>query len=149
MKKLKNPEVIGELKRLSETRKGILMPEDVVAAAKTESSPLHKYFDWDDDSAAELWRLHQARKLISVVVEYIGTEDNGRECRVFVSLKNDRAAHGGYRAIVDVLKSPRLRDALLLDAVEEMSFFKEKYKSLKELAMVFKVMTKAEQKLLK
>ncbi len=148
VKKLKNPKTIAALKKIAARNRGVLLPEDVVAAAEPESSPLHKYFTWNTDEAAAKCRLQEARSLINVCVEYVGTENHGRETRVFVSLKHDRI-QGGYRPLVTVLKSPSMREQLLQDSLEEMSFFREKYKSLRELTMVFKVMTATEKRLLK
>lgn len=47
-----------------EREHGELRPKDVVAFAKPEDSPLHGFFEWDDDVAAEQYRLGQARQLI-------------------------------------------------------------------------------------
>lgn len=146
MRKLKNPRVIAELKKIADKHGGILQPSDVVRAARPETSPLHSHFTWDDTSAAEKCRLLEARQLINVVVEYIGGENRGRESRVFVSLRHDRAAAGGYRPMVTVLKNQNMRELLLTDALEEMGYFREKFKALKELAMVFRAMTAVERR---
>ena len=39
----------------------------VVSTAQDPSSPLHPYFEWDDNVAAHQWRLNQARGLIARV----------------------------------------------------------------------------------
>lgn len=57
-------------KRLSALAKkagGLLTAEVVVEDARNPSSPLHAHFDWDNDVAAEKWRLEQARRLIRSV----------------------------------------------------------------------------------
>lgn len=46
---------------------GRLVPEAVVEAAASPTSPLHRYFTWDDTEAAHEYRKQQARKLIRVV----------------------------------------------------------------------------------
>jgi hypothetical protein len=148
MRKLKNREVIAELKRMADRHGGLLTPEVVVRSAESERSPLHNYFTWEDDAAARSWRLHQARQLLSVCVEYIGGENSGHETRVFVSLKSDRV-EGGYRPLVSVLEDVTLRDQLLLDAMESMAFFREKYRQLKELGIVFRAIEVTQQRVLK
>lgn len=40
---------------------GALSPEDVVDAARGESSPLHDFFEWNDAVAGEAFRRDQAR----------------------------------------------------------------------------------------
>lgn len=60
----KKSEVVEqELKKLYDKHKE-LTPEMVVAAAAAKSSPLHKFFEWNDSEAAKKYRLQQARQLI-------------------------------------------------------------------------------------
>jgi hypothetical protein len=146
MAKLKNTEVINSLKNVAALNGGILMPEEVVEAARPETSVLHSHFTWDDTEAAKKCRLQEARQLINICVEYIGTENRGRETRVFVSLRDDRS-EGGYRPMVKVLANTTLRESLLVDALEEMNYFREKYQGLKELSIVFSAMKSAEKRL--
>lgn len=139
-----NPEIIAELKRIADANEGVLRPSDVVEAARVETSPLHSRFDWDDSEAAEKWRLHQARGLIRVTVEYIGTGEEKIPARVFVSLTTDRNEDGGgYRATAAVMADTDYRKQLLADALDEMQRFEKKYAELKELAEVFAAMRKA------
>ncbi len=63
-----DPNKIGEtLERLSTKHDG-LTPAKVVAAARRETSPLHRAFTWDDSEAARKLREHEARQLIRSVV---------------------------------------------------------------------------------
>jgi hypothetical protein len=146
-KSLKKKTIINELKHITRRNNGILLPEKVVEAARRPTSPLHDYFTWDDTEAAKKHRIQEARLLICACVESIGPESDSRECRVYVSLRSEREK-GGYRTLVDVMGSKKLREQLLQDAIEEMSYFKEKFKSLKELIKVFDAMSKAEKELL-
>lgn len=123
-----------ELERLA--RFGKLQPSDVVSAARKESSPLHKWFTWDDDEAAEAWRLHEARNLIRVyAVRELEKEEPDLQ-RVHVSLRSDRK-DGGYRVLADVLDDEELRGQMLADALEDLRYFRRKYQRLKELDPVF------------
>ncbi len=146
--KIRDTTVIEELKRLSKIHGGLLSPEVVVREAAEEKSPLHDYFTWDDDEAAQRWRIHEARRLINVCVEIIDDGKKNKEVNVFVSLKSDRE-EGGYRTMVNVLSNASLRSELVSNALDEMEFFREKYKTLRELASVFAVMKKVEAKLRK
>ena len=123
-----------ELIRLSKKNNGLLLPEEVVKAARDPSSPLHNNFDWDDTEAAEKWRLEQARQLIRVSVQVLaGTNETHR---VFVSLENDRGKNG-YRLLVDVLGDDDLRRRLLDQAFKELKHFQDKYHEIEELIPVF------------
>ena len=57
--------VVEEFKRLS--NEGLLTPEKIVEEARDSNSILHKFFEWDNDVAAEQYRLQQARTLINNV----------------------------------------------------------------------------------
>jgi hypothetical protein len=138
-----NQAVTKELKRIAAAHGGELQPKTVVDAARFKTSVLHHYFDWNDSSAAEKYRLWQARMLIRVLVSYVETSDGERvPCRVFVSLTPDREDDSGYRITTAVLSDPAQRQQLLADAKAEMKRFMLKYRRLTELAEVFTAMQK-------
>lgn len=130
-----------ELERLRKLCGGVLMPDQVVHAAKSKSSPLHNSFDWDDTEAAQKWRIEQARRLIRVFVTFIGNGEHATETRMYVSLGTDRENSGGYRAILDVLGDAGMRKQLLDDARTDMLRFRQKYAGLIELVGVFRSMS--------
>lgn len=146
MTSVTNKATITELRRIATLNRGVLLAEEVVKHARKKSSPIHKHFNWDDSEAAELWRIRQARELIRVAVEYIG--ESKQPIRVFVSLKPDREKNGGgYRSMVTVMNDDQMREQFLSDALEDMEIFRDKYKSLKELAEVFAAMQRTEIRL--
>ncbi len=135
---MKNPNVIAALKRIAKKSGGILKPEEVVDAARPETSPLHNSFCWDDTEAAANFRIWQARVLIRTTVKFINLGGKQTAVRVFVSLTPDRLEEsGGYRVVASVLNNKEMRDQMLADALEELRRFELKYSSLKELAQVF------------
>lgn len=135
--------VVAEFQRIYNENGGILRAVDIVNAAREETSPLHSKFEWDDTKAAEAHRLHQARQLISVVVNVIGNKNNNITTRVWVSLSTDRQVeNGGYRTLVDVMTSEEKRAQLLADALAELHVFQQKYSTLQELDSIFSVMRK-------
>ena len=137
---MKDERILTEL-ALIERENGILKAEDVVTFAEDPKTALHGQFCWDDTEAASLWRLHQARNLIRVVVSL--TEYSPDLQRVYVSLTTDQDNDGGgYRPLIKVLSDDTMREQLLADAINEMQVFKSKYHGLKELAKVFEEMDK-------
>ena len=79
--------------------KGILLPEDVIEAAKPKTSPLHNLFDWNNKSAAHKYRVEQARALIrSVRTTYI-TEKRSVSAVVYIHDPEERV---GYTRLADV-----------------------------------------------
>ena len=76
------PSVVGkELERLKEKYDGRLKPEILVAEARHKTSPLHPCFEWNNDKAAEQFRLLQAERLI-VSVRVIIEEREEKVVRV-------------------------------------------------------------------
>lgn len=68
---------------LSKIHDGALTPEIVVNAAKDQKSPIHNYFQWNNDKAAVSYRLWQARQLIASVDIQITEE---RKVRKFINV---------------------------------------------------------------
>jgi len=46
-------------------------PEYLVKVARSAAHPLHYRFTWDNSAAAELWRINEARQIISAVQIYV------------------------------------------------------------------------------
>ncbi len=143
-KVISNPEIVSALQAVAAANDGILLAESVVEAARPARSPLHDQFDWEDTIAGQKWRVHQARQLINVVVQYLPGPSK-LATKVFVSLSSDRV-QGGYRALVDVLSNKDARAMLLADAARELEACRKKYGHLQELAEVFSVIRKAKLK---
>lgn len=135
--KQRESEVTTELRRIAEENGGLLRPEEVVERARAPESPLHGWFEWDDDEAAQKYRIHQARNLIRVNVTYLQTLGRSVPYRVFVSLSPDRSAAGGYRVTTDVLRDDAARAIMLADALRELRAIQFKYRNLRELERVF------------
>ena len=80
-------EVGSFLETLRKKNDGELTAEIVLNAAQSKRSPIHDYFTWDDEEAADKHRLWEARKLIgSVEIVYAGDRD---PIRAFVNVKVD------------------------------------------------------------
>jgi hypothetical protein len=136
----------AELRELAKMSKGVLRPRAVVLWAYShKNSALHSQFEWNDGKAAEAYRIWQARELIRCSVLVI--PGSHTPVRAYVSLTNERwgAGGGGYRPIGDVLSNVEWRERMLVDALEEMRLFREKYQILKALRPVFQAAAKVEK----
>lgn len=108
-----------ELERIrKQSRTGKLSAKAVVDAARDRNSPLHSKFTWDDRKCGQLYRLEQARKLISVFIE---SEGPAQYMPVYVSLVQDRQGSGGYRRTEQVVSSAALRKDLRETAIKELA----------------------------
>lgn len=132
-----------ELARIAKANEGVLMPAAVVEAARPASSPIHSQFEWDNSAAAHAHRLWQARQLIAITITACPRTKTDEQ--VWVSLRSDRKAGGGYRQLVHVLSDEEMREQLLADALEDLEIFRAKYKHLRELAGVFAAIRKVKK----
>lgn len=123
-----------EINRLYEQGKS--QPKDIVDASRPENAPLHPVFEWNDSTAAELYRQEQARKLIQNIVTVEVTEDDKPVIvRAFFKIDPEEST---YEPTVVIMNSEEKRAQLLEIAKRELKQFKIKYATLKELSTVFK-----------
>jgi hypothetical protein len=123
---------VGErLERIRAANNGDLTKEAVVEDARSTKSPLHKIFEWDNDVAAEKFRLEQARfliKSISVVV----SEEQTAPVRAFVNVRGSNTS--AYTSMSDAMSDPQLRALVLDRARRELEDWRARYRHLEEFA---------------
>lgn len=110
---------------------GEIDPHTVVDESRPEGAVLHGLFDWDDASAAEKYRVVQARFIIRNIVPADAEDDADTRVRSYHSIGRNYLPTKVIMSDADMRK--RLLDAALRD-LEEM---KAKYRHLSELAAVF------------
>lgn len=109
------------------------LPEDIVRKAKDSSTELHKCFEWDNNAAAEKYRLHQARMITSNLVFRKESAEEENDQPVLVRVFNKTEATGGYKPPERVFTQMDEYEKLLKRATAELRQFKVKYSMLKEL----------------
>lgn len=109
-------------------------PEDIVEAAKDETSELHKCFEWQDEVAAEKWRLHTARMLVNQLVIRTETSDN---IPVAVRVISSASEKNTYAPTQMLIRSETEYADLLARAKAELEAFKRKYATVTELQDIF------------
>jgi hypothetical protein len=134
-----DPQIIGEaLADIAAEAGGDLTPKRVVDAARPDTHPLHRHFEWDNAAAAERYREGQARKLIQcITIE----RDEEPPAPAFVSIA-DRGR--SYRPIDVVLKSVDLRKRVLAQAKRDLESFRARYRDLTDVCGLIE---SAEQKI--
>lgn len=110
-----------------------ISPEEVLEKARNEKSELHKCFEWDDSTAAEKFRLQQARQIIQLLV-IVPQKKTDEPVRVF-SITSQRNTYQPTRLF---LQQPDEYQILLKKAKIELAEFKKRYKTLSELEEIFK-----------
>jgi hypothetical protein len=84
---------------------GELTEEIVEKAARPKNSPLHDYFEWDDNEAAYQYRLQQARGvIIAVTVTIVKTDGEEIRKRIYASQYDPSSVEPikGFRRIEDL-----------------------------------------------
>ena len=116
-------------------------PEQVLDKAKDKKSELHKCFDWNDSTAAEKYRLIQARDVIRhlIVVQKNEDDEQKEPVQFRVMLKNERTHESGYKQTVIMVKDEDEYRKLLEQAYAELHSFKQKYSCLSELANILEL----------
>lgn len=114
-------------------RDGVLSPQAVLDAARPDDSPLHSFFTWNEEIAAEAYRLDEARQVIRVCVKVIPTLSNA-PVRQFVSLSDlRRTGTGSYVATVDVMSDPVRAEMALSDAIKTLQSLERRFRYLPQL----------------
>ena len=138
----------GEELEKIEARDGEITPSAVVDAARPEDSALHKVFEWDDEKAAEQYRLHQAQHFIRcIVVKPVENDEVKEPVRMFVNRNptdEGQVKAGSYINYRSAFENPDSREVILRNAKHELQVFRNKYNQLKELAKVFEAIDELE-----
>lgn len=139
-------QVAGERLKEIEERDGSVTPQAVVEDARPEDSILHPVFEWDDEKAAEAYRIHQAGNFIRCIVVVPEKDDVVKEpVKLFVNVNPTNDGQKKMGAFVNLryaMENPEARDIVLSNAKHEMLLFKKKYSQLKELSLVFTAIDK-------
>lgn len=132
-----------ELERIRKKRDGELRPPDVLDAARSPRSKLHPAFNWDDESAAEKWRLHEATNLI-ISIRVVELQGDDKPSRAFVYAPATREPEetletgGFYVTPKALLEDERLYLACLERARGLLKSFRTRYEFLTELKPVLR-----------
>lgn len=96
-----------ELEKLAD-KKGILKAKTVVVSAKTNPI-LRPYFTWDNNKAADKWRLQEAHNLIKSFYVVVSDTNNGPiKMAEFIHVRMDKE---GYRSLNSIISTPSLRSS--------------------------------------
>lgn len=139
--------IVGaHIEMLREKFKGEITPEDILADAKHDNSPLHSFFEWGDSEAAHQYRLQQARGLIrSVVAIYTHEDRPATRARAYVHVPEPSAPH--YREAGHAMSQKKTRQLVLQRAWRELQQWKQRYKDLQEFSELFEVIDEVEKNL--
>lgn len=133
------------LEQIRAKNDGDLRLEDVVAASRPKTAPLHRDFEWDDGVAAQQYRLDQARYIVRSI-EVIEDEAPAIQARAYqvsytpAQTEEATKARPVYRSTKEMLADPIARDALLAGAIRDAIAYRRRYRMLSELSQVFRAL---------
>ena len=137
---------VAEIRQLIESNGGQVSPADIVDFARNPKTALHRAFNWDDTTAAEAWRIEQAKKILRVSVVMIARPDNGNMVRVRAFISPCGDGERGYQYTPKMIETVSGRAAILQAAFAEFEAFRAKYEWLEELMPLFEAGKKIKQK---
>lgn len=127
-------QAIGAAIDVLNKRKSGATPDALVEFARKPSSPIHRYFEWNDKVAAAAHRLSQARYYLrSIVVEWVTEDGEQFKVRAFNPIVN---AGGEVRwpPLRESIQRDGETEELLERAKGELRAFRIKYARLRVLA---------------
>ena len=134
----------AEVERVRILCGGDIDVQTLVDESQPENAPLHNEFEWDDDVAANKWRLFRGRQITACFK--IDRGDGRPPTRAYeaVIAPNEPDESGAaasprrvFRRIEDIMADPVARDELLGQAIRDALAFKRRYGALQELAKLF------------
>lgn len=124
-----------ELLRIKSKRKK-LNAYVVVEEAKKADNPLHDFFEWDDSEAGKKWRLHQARKLITQIVQIVEIEGRESLQRTFWAPQKENPSKQiecDYVTLDEALRKKDYRQKILAQIIEHLENTTEMMRMFKRL----------------
>ena len=137
--------VYGARLSMLAAQRGYLTPRIVVEDARNTESPLHSYFDWNDEVAAEAWRIEQAKYLIRNISITVST-DKTPQVRHFFSVTPSANMHVSepkvYVTMDNVISNAGRRIEVVEYALRELEGWTVRYSQYSELFGVSKEIMK-------
>lgn len=111
-----------------------LSAKTLLDANRQEDAPLHNEFEWDNEKAAEGFRLSQARHIINCLCVKAEESPTKEPIRAFFKLEKQESE---YKSLDVILQNEDSYEELMKAALAELRAFEKKYKALESLAGIF------------
>lgn len=125
-----------------------LTAKELVDVSRPEEAPLHDYFEWDNEIAAEKFREEQGRYLIRAIVEVEEPDDMPDTVELTVVTKsfyNIGTNDENYYHINTIVREKDKAQQLLETAIRELRQFERRYEIIRDkLTGVFEAIDRLE-----
>lgn len=108
----------------------LVVPKSIIEEATKTSSPLHKYFEWDDSAAARKYRVNQAVHLVNHLEVRVKIAGDWQYTKAFHSIaisKNNQNVRE-YVAISFIKQSQVMMDSVQETALRQLTDWYGRYK---------------------
>ncbi len=124
---------------------GVARPEDLLSAARDPEHPAHKFFDWNDASAAEAYRVDQARYLMRSYTVVLQRSETKQEVRGLQYVDSK----GGYVPSSVVFDDTDMTQEVVERAKREATSWYHRHQQLRSLADLAGVFDAIEESIVK
>lgn len=141
----KAQDVGDELARIND-KHGELTPSQIVKESRPAKALLHDVFEWDDPTAAEEYRIHQARLVINCVTVVDEHLPDTRPVQAFVSItvvNEDEENERRYISAQQVTSNPKLLEQHLDHLKRRLKNIRIEHAAFTELAAVWQAIDTA------
>lgn len=121
-------------------------PERLINAARPKNSPIHHLFNWDDKTAADSWRVEQAKYYIRSITLVFETPKESIETRAFHVVTYEDTGERGAVPAAEVFATPSLAKQAIDAALRELHSWRRRYAMYQrcaELSDVFDAIDRA------
>lgn len=126
--------IVGGVVEQIEDEYGSVTKEIFLEKSRPEDSVTHSLFEWDNDKAAENYRLEQARKTIgNLRIVYSTPKKEDVPVKAFVNV-SDFSEKAQYRNVEVVLNDEDTRETYLNRIRHELNAFITRNQNIEELA---------------
>lgn len=137
--------VAGEVMEKIEQRDGSVTKESFLEESRPENSPTHELFEWNDEIAAEKYRLKQSQKIITDLQIKVIRQDVEKKIPAVVKVTVGNKTKGEYVNTEVVMQSDEMRKIALQNALADFKELEAKYENYVELEEIFKAIHNAER----
>lgn len=113
-------------------------PAQILEKAKDANTQLHLCFTWDNNQAAEKWRLFEARQIVCNLVIKKTSDENDLEEVTNIRLFH-KTDNSGYKPLTLILRNEEEYEKLVRRCADELSAIKKKYSHLSEFEEIWEL----------
>ena len=124
--------------------------EDIIEDARSQLSPTHEFFEWDDTEAAAQYRLQQAKYMLRSIHIVVETHEQEIETRAFVNVRVTEPEPERKRVYMNVqhaLSEEQIKEQVIDEALRQLDAWRARWSGYTELAGLFAAIEQAREQL--